>query len=84
MIKGQNYSDQVTVSLYLDGGLLDEFRLDPGEFQKIYPVGPFPLTTDPEIHLTIAVNRTIALNQVYPDLVESRQVGLKIDRVYFR
>jgi len=84
MIEGRNRSDGVTVSLYLDEGLLDEFQPGPGEFRKIYPVGPFPLTTDPELHLTIAVDKTIPLNRIYPELGENRPVGLKIERVYFR
>lgn len=84
MIKGRSYSDQVTVSLYLDGGLFDEFRLGPGEFRKSYPVGPFPLATNPEVHLTIAVDKTISLTQVYPDSGENPRVGLKIEKIYFR
>lgn len=84
MIKGRNYSDQVTVSLYLDEGLFDEFELGPGEFRKIYPLGPFPAATDPELRLTIAVNKTIPLNKVYPDCGENSPVGLKIEKVYFR
>lgn len=83
MIKGRNYSDQVTVSLYLDEGLFDEFKLEPGEFRKIYPIGPFP-ASDPELRLTIAVDRTIPLNKVYPDFMENSPVGLKIEKVYFR
>ncbi|MCX8160610.1 MAG: hypothetical protein N3G18_06745 [Candidatus Saccharicenans sp.] len=84
MIKGKNYSEQVTVSLYLEEGLFDEFTLGPGEFLKIYPVGPFPLATDPELRLAIAVDKTIPLNQIYPDSGENSQVGLKIEKVYFR
>ncbi len=84
MIKGRNYADRVTVSLYLDEGLLEEFQLGPGEFRKIYRVGPFPLTTDPEIYLTIAVDRTMPLNEIYPDCQENSRVGVRIDRVYFR
>ncbi|RFT16247.1 MAG: hypothetical protein OP8BY_1851 [Candidatus Saccharicenans subterraneus] len=84
MIKGRNYSDQVAVSLYLDEGLFDEFKLGPGEFRKIYPIGPFPTASDPELRLTIAVDRTIPLNKVYPDSAESSPVGLKIEKVYFR
>lgn len=84
MITGRNYLDGVTVSLYLDGGLLDEIRLAPGEFRKIYPVGPFPVAADPELQLTIAVDKTIPLNKVYPDSGENARVGLKIEKVYFR
>lgn len=84
MIRGRNYSDQVTVSLYLDEGLFDEFSLGPGEFRKIYPLGPFPVASDPELRLTIAVDRTIPLNKVYPDSMENGPVGLKIEKVYFR
>lgn len=84
MIKGRNYSDGVTVSLYLDDGLFDEFSLGPGEFRKIYPLGPFPLAVDPELRLTIAVDKTIPLIQVYPDSGENQPVGLRIEKVYFR
>lgn len=84
MIKGRNYSDQVTVSLYLDDGLFNEFNLGPGEFRKVFSVGPFPLTSDPELRLTIVVDKTIPLNQVYPDVGGNRWVGLKIEKLYFR
>ncbi len=84
MIKGKNYSDRVTVSLYLDDGLFNEFNLGPGEFRKIFTAGPFPLASDPELRLTIAVDKTIPLNQVYPEAGENPQVGLNIEKVYFR
>ncbi|MGQ9800131.1 MAG: hypothetical protein ACUVRL_00465 [Candidatus Saccharicenans sp.] len=84
MVKGSNPQKSLTVSLFLDDGLLDEFTLDPGPFQKVYNLGPFPKETATELKLTLVVDKTLPLNQIYPDLNNNRSVGLKIERIYFR
>jgi len=84
MVRGRNYQESLNVSLFLDDGLLDEFTLGPGPFQKVYSLGPFSAKTDPELKLTLAVDKTLPVNQVYPDLNDDRPVGLRIEKVYFR
>lgn len=84
MVRGKNPGDSRTISLFLGDSLLDEFTLDPGPFQKIYPLGPFPAETEPELKLTLVVDKTRSLNQIYPDLDNSRSVGLRIEKIYFR
>ncbi|MBC7349400.1 MAG: hypothetical protein H5U05_05450 [Candidatus Aminicenantes bacterium] len=84
MVRGRNPQESLTVSLFLEDGLLDEFTLPPGPFQKVYSLGPFSSETDPELKLTLAVNKTLPLNQVYPDLNDDRSAGLRIEKVYFR
>ncbi|MCR4396875.1 MAG: hypothetical protein NUW07_09120 [Candidatus Saccharicenans sp.] len=84
MVRGSNFQESLTVSLFLDDGLLDEFTLSPGPFQKIYSLGPFSSETDQELKLTLVMDKTLPINKVYPQLNENREVGLRIEKVYFR
>lgn len=84
MIRGKNPGDSRTVSLFIGDGLLDEFTLGPGPFQKVYSLGPISAKTEPELKLTLAVDKTLPINQVYPDLNNKNSVGLRIEKIYFR
>lgn len=84
MIRGKNPGDSRTVSLFLGDSLLDEFALGSGSFQKVYVLGPFSAETEPELKLTLAVDKSLSLNQIYPDLNNNRPVGLRIEKIYFR
>lgn len=84
MLRGRCYVEGLRVSLTLDAEKLDEFTLTSGEFQKIWPVPSFPQESFPELRLTISVDRVISLSQIYPELADNREAGLKIEKIYFR
>lgn len=84
MIKGRNFCDSLRVSFILNADLLDEFILEEGEFQKTYSVAPVAVEAYPELRLTIVVDRIVPISRIYPEAVDERQVGLKIEKVYFR
>ncbi|MGB4703745.1 MAG: hypothetical protein WBI18_01520 [Candidatus Saccharicenans sp.] len=84
MLRGRCYVEGLRVSLMLDEEKLDEFILTCGEFQKIWPVPAIPQESFPELRLTISVDRVISLSQIYPELADNREAGLKIEKIYFR
>jgi hypothetical protein len=84
MIKGQSFLEELKVSLFLDGSLLNEFLTGASEFQKVYSVSPPDPESQPEIRLTIEVDKTVVLSEICPDIKEDKRVGLKIQKVYFR
>ncbi len=84
MLRGRCYAGGARVSLMLNSETLDEFTLAAGEFQKIWRVRAFPQEAFPELQLIISVDRVISLSQIYPELAESREAGLKIEKIYFR
>ncbi|MGC9057033.1 MAG: hypothetical protein ACP5J6_09290 [Candidatus Saccharicenans sp.] len=85
MIRGQNeVVEGQRVSIYLGSSQLDEFNLSPGPFEKIYSLTPGQLGSDPELKLVISVDKTIKINELYPGIENGRELGLKIDTLYFR
>ncbi|MDD8031514.1 MAG: hypothetical protein PHQ25_05885 [Acidobacteriota bacterium] len=84
MIKGQSFLEGQKVSLFLNGSLLSEFVTEVGGFQKVFSISPPDPESQPEMALTIKVDKTVGLSEIYPDIKEDKKVGLKIDKVYFR
>jgi hypothetical protein len=84
MIKGQSFLEGHKVSLFLKGSLLNEFVTEVGDFQKVFSILPPDPESQPEMTLTIKVDKTVDLSEIYPDIKESKKVGLKIQKVYFR
>lgn len=87
MIKGQAVatgSAKQKVSLFLEDRLLDEFELEPGPFEKIYSLTAADLGQEPELRLTIAVDKTIKASEIYREIEKDREVGIKIETIYFR
>jgi hypothetical protein len=72
------------VLLFLDNLQLDEFELSRGRFEKIYSLTEKDLGQKPELTLTIAVNKTIRASELYPEIKDERELGLKIKTIYFR
>ncbi|MGB9893005.1 MAG: hypothetical protein ACPLRA_01225 [Candidatus Saccharicenans sp.] len=85
MIDVENVQEnELGVSLFLNGGQLDQLSLGKGEFKKFYPLSASALGSEPELKLVILVDKTLRLDQIYPELKDEREVGLKIKRIYFR
>ncbi|MDD8021310.1 MAG: hypothetical protein PHU81_09100 [Acidobacteriota bacterium] len=74
----------LTVVIALGGRVLEEFELQPGSFEKIYQLSASDLGGNDGIELTISVNRTVRISDIYPEMKDERLIGLRIDTVYFR
>lgn len=85
LLDGENAQQEgVGVSLFLGEKRLDELVLPPGKFKKFYSLTVANLGSEPELKLIILVDKTLRLGQIYPGVEDEREVGLKINKIYFR
>jgi len=85
LLDGENAQQEgVGFSLFLGEKRLDELVLPPGKFKKFYSLTVANLGSEPELKLIILVDKTLRLGQIYPGVEDEREVGLKINKIYFR
>ena len=84
MIIGKSSFEENTVSIFIDGSQLDEFKAGAEEFQKIYTVEVPDPSKQPEVKLTITCDKFIKLSQINPAQSDERAVSLRIKKIYFR
>jgi len=68
----------------LAGRVLEEFALPSGNFEKIYQLTASDLGQKDGLELILKVNKTVKINEIYPELKDQEQVGFRLETIYFR
>ena len=72
------------VIIALEGRVLEEFETSLPGFEKIYQLSASDLGQKDGLTLTIGVNKTVRVKDVYPDLDDNQPVGFRLETIYFR
>jgi len=72
------------VVIALEGRVLEEFETSLPDFEKIYQLSALDLGQKDGLTLTIGVNKTVRVKDVYPDLDDNQPVGFRLEIIYFR
>ncbi len=74
----------LTMVITLADRVLEEFALPPGNFEKIYQLTASGLGQKDGLELILKVNKTVKINEIYPELKDQEQVGFRLETIYFR
>ncbi len=72
------------VVIALGNRILEEFEPLPGSLEKIYQLTGSDFGQNDGLQLTIRVNKTIKLTDIYPDIKNEQPVGFRLETIYFR
>jgi len=87
MLKGSlpaNRPEGQKVVIALEGKVLEEFETSGPGFEKIYQLAASDLGQKDGLTLTIKVNKTLKVKDIYPDLEDDQPVGFRLETIYFR
>ena len=87
MLKGSlpaNRPEGQKVVIALEGKVLEEFETSGPGFEKIYQLAASDLGQKDGLALTIKVNKTLKVKDIYPDLEDDQPVGFRLETIYFR
>jgi hypothetical protein len=87
MLRGSlpaNRPEGQKVIIALEGKILEEFETSLPGFEKIYQLAASDLGQKDGLTLTIKVNKTLKVKDIYPGLEDDRPVGFRLETIYFR